>query len=277
MRNLHIKLSLVMFTLLFTTSATAQLDELIDREHSFGIFLYTTSQSQKAYEIEQQTEPAYELDQNNKYKVSRIGLGFNFQRYRGGKGERNVWYNNRLAFDLLTSVWAHIINRENKIDALNDFVITSGFLGNFGMGWNIVSVDDKYRVMLGGHLADYAISSKYYVTANEGFSDQIDFGDGLAGTYIGVGPDIIISYALNDKLAINFPLSYTFSLAPYSQGDRDLLPSYFQEIKPGILNCGVEVMSKWGIFLGLDYLKPLTSHPSKLSRLDFQLGYRARR
>jgi hypothetical protein len=144
---------------------------------------------------------------------------------------------------------------------MQDKGLTGGIIGELGLGWNIHSTE-KQNIHAGIVGGDYLI----YV---------IDNTDGIEGWYFGLGPRIGIDRQIIDDYAlmINSSIMLTRGIPNLFTPDPSLdSPEYFKDANPAFWSTRAEITSKKGLFLAINYLKPISDHPIKINRTDIILG-----
>ena len=149
--------------------------------------------------------------------------------------------------------------------------ITNGLLGWHSFGWTFIS-NPRMSIALGANINDYFFGATYKV-------DSLPQSGNLAspepqGYYFAAGPSVLADIKLNNYLLLHLHGAYSFSywravsLSYASEDDSYPKPHFYQ--------ITTELMSPWGVFLGMDYntLVNRGDLPNNTRRLDFQLGFR---
>lgn len=180
-------------------------------------------------------------------KTKQWGLSFSF-------GER-------LLGDLFF-ILKGLLNKNAKVkdfrnlNYLSDF----GFLPNFRLGLNVFGKDNM--------VVNVGLNHSYYITQT-GFiidgTQQFKSVDWLA-----VGPNIYVDRALNNWLAVRLA---TGPMVTYANGKK------ITDNKPNIWEHKIELFTKRGFFVGIDFLKFSKFHDDndsniKIRRYDLKLGVR---
>ena len=261
------KIQLIILLVLLSTGASAQLDEVLDR--SGGSKLFFTHSIHRTNGLEHPYEGYYQEDV--KYSFSMPGIGFVLGQDKPEQGRFNIFWTPRLHYDVLNSVWLHIIDGEKYgLLDINNTTVSSGLFGELELGINVWATD-RQRIMVGALVGDFTTYSKIGLADTE-TPDSNDLS-GISGYYIGAGPAVRFTYAINDQFAINVPLGMQFS-APFSKEDLSALPAAgFIEVNPRLVQMAVELKTTWGPFVAIERLQTWSAHPASMSRLEFQVGF----
>lgn len=199
------------------------------------------------------------LDQKiNYWGVLNLGGNFSTTKRWGISGS----FSERLMGDLFF-VLRGLISDDPDKDFTNVFYLSDfGFIPNFRLGINVIGQDQ--------HVLNIGINHGYYVT-NTSFITNGNFGDN-SNDWISVGPCVNYDRAINSWLAARISTGPLFS---YANGDK------IKDNVPSISEHKLEVFTKHGFFLGLDYVKLSKFHDDKddnikIKRYDLKAGIRVK-
>ncbi|PKP22083.1 MAG: hypothetical protein CVU05_05435 [Bacteroidetes bacterium HGW-Bacteroidetes-21] len=155
-----------------------------------------------------------------------------------------------------------ILNKKTKVkdfgnlNYLSDF----GFLPNFRVGMNVFGQDEM--------IINIGLNHSYYITQTHFILDGRSVTQGV--DWLALGPNIYVDRAINDWLAVRLASGPMIS---YANGKK------IKDNKPTIWEHKIEVFTKWGLFVGIDFLNFSKFHDDndsniKIKRYDLKLGVR---
>lgn len=199
---------------------------------------------------------------NSDYQFSNSypSLGFELEKNSADKGGKHHYWRFRMANDIW-AVFGQVMGVPINSVAVGG--ITSGFLGELGLGWNVIA-RNKSNFHLGLALGDYIL-----------FTNNME--DGLQGWYFGIGPKAGYDLQLNSWLCLQtsssaiygYPSEKAFRKIPangYTDGQED--------VRPFLFSLRTELAAKNDLYFAVDYLTPITGHSVKMSRIDFIFGFK---
>lgn len=195
-----------------------------------------------------------------KFSNSYPSLGFELEKNSAEKGGKHHYWRFRLAND----IWATFFNLMGApISSIELGGISSGFLGELGLGWNVIA-RDKMNFHLGLAMGDYIL-----------FTNNME--DGLQGWYFGLGPKAGYDMQLNPWLSLQVSSSAIYGY-PSEKAFRKIpangYPEYYEDARPFLFSLRTELNTKSDLYFAVDYLSPISGHSVSMSRLDFIFGFK---
>lgn len=184
-------------------------------------------------------------------------LGFEIENINDGVGSIRTTWRYRIANDVYSAVFELI---GLPVKSIAHGGITSGLLGEIGLGWNIYSKADK-NAHLGFVMGDYVL----YTGSKT---------DGLQGWYFSIGPKMGYDMELGDKFCLQVSATGMYGV-PETKGfrvEQEVPAGDYYNAKPFLMTFRTELVARKNLFLAIDYIRPITRHPIHLTRTDFIFG-----
>lgn len=187
------------------------------------------------------------------------------------RGHSRSLYQHKLLFDMIL-ILDNMINKDgSKYYREEGSGLTTGIIGWYSFGWNIIS-KDRLCVALGGNLNDYFITNSYRLDSSSTNLTSIE----PQGYWFSGGPSAFADVYLNKYAIIHAMTSYSMGYwraASLTYGGTQVDDSY---PKPHFGGLSIELQTHWGAFVGLDHnwLINRGSNSNKTKRTDFLVGFK---
>jgi hypothetical protein len=158
-------------------------------------------------------------------------------------------------------IWAILLNETgamenmNSLDEFNNNGLSSGLIGWMYWTKNIFTTDNL-NVSAGLNFGDYSVGTNHARDTRE-------------GSHLGLGPQCIVDFALNDKIAVGANIGYFKSLAHYTEDRFPNTSLLVYNFSPHLI-----MSSVWYVEASL--MRTNTYEESNHQRFDINLGYRGR-
>ncbi len=252
---MHTKTISILLICFSAFQAKAQLSDFYNQKTVANLHLYYSTHS-----IKETASPDGINIFSNDFSNSFPSLGFELEKNEAEKGGKHHYWRYRIANDVWATIFGALGAPLNSIDQGG---ITSGFFGELGLGWNVIS-RQKSNFHLGLALGDYIL-----------FTNNHD--DGLQGWYFGIGPKAGFDLQLNSWLCLQLSSSAIYSY-PSEKAFRKVPTNGYDEnhtdARPFLFSFRTELCTSRDLYFAVDYLSPISDNSVKMTRLDFIFGFK---
>lgn len=184
-------------------------------------------------------------------------------------GSLKYYFQYKMLGDVLTILDNRLMGDGSKYSRHQESILSNGILGWHSIGWTAWS-NEQISLAPAFNLNDYFFGSSYKMdsVSNELRSPEPQ------GYFFAAGPAVLIDWKFSRFALLHLHAAYSFSYW------RAVSLSYAEEDngypKPHFYQFSAEVLSPWGVFLGLDYNAVVNrgNLPNNTKRIDLLLGFR---
>lgn len=187
------------------------------------------------------------------------------------KGEKRYYYQHKLVFDMLLIIDNQINGDGSAYHRQEGSGFTTGWIGWFSMGWNIVG-SDKFCLALGGNINDYFLTNSYRLDTDINNLTSLE----PQGYWFAGGPSAFADYVLGKYFLFHSHFSYSLGFWRVVSLDYKGTQIDNSYPKPHFGGMNIELQSKFGLFGGVDYnwLINRGENPNNTKRIDIVFGFR---